>query len=126
MPTKTKVSATIEDVPSENTVSLLIENAVLKTAQALRKEFNELLTQNHTDTKQLVVDLHDSYREEVKETTEKADKALAASEANNQKITGLEKKLSNIWAKIIALVATATTLGGTVGFFIAQLTKNGG
>lgn len=107
---------TDNEVNAYDKTNLLIENAVLRSSSAFRKEVDETLEKQQAKTEQLIRDLHDDYSKQLSQ--------VAASAANALSLAGKAlRRTDNIWAKVVSLCAASTVIGGAIGF-IVELTIN--
>lgn len=100
--------------PTKDEIKLLIDNSLLEQEKRLSKEFRQEL-ESQTNRLTLAIDKQNVlYADQIVEL----NKDVATL---NSVVENLKSRISGIRAQMLVVATACTTLGGFIGFFLAQI-----
>lgn len=100
--------------PTKDEIKLLIDNSLLEQEKRLSKEFRSELEVQTTRLTNVVEKQNQLYSDQII----MLNKDVATL---NTVVDALKSRISGIKAQMVVVATACTTLGGLIGFFVAQL-----
>lgn len=100
--------------PTKDEIKLLIDNSLLEQEKRLSKEFRSELEVQTTRLTNVVEKQNQLYSDQII----MLNKDVATL---NTVVDNLKGRISGIKAQMVVVATACTTLGGLIGFFVAQL-----